>query len=329
LTPDAFSAIVPKTFIPIVVAECGKPLRWVDWSEYYTFCWRDAKPHMATPDAFSPSNFPDGYCYVASEWSVEEGGRVILLEMHRRDVSMSHDETCGDESPAEIQTPRDLSPLDRDFHLGLYRYAVQRYQPIVEGRTGVQLGAITVKDISELYADKVAEIERWFGRGWRGFLRRLRFQRHAESWRASAEDSISRIDPRTGAVYGRNAIYVSFTLGTMYHEDAVARTTVHELTHCLWERLGGQFLRPSRRADSQIQDHKLAVEGYAVYAERIWFRDSYPLWLRRRLASERLDESTVYIMGMRAIEKLVDKWGEWILLKVPRDWQKLLKTIRS
>jgi hypothetical protein len=108
-----------------------------------------------------------------------------------------------------------------------------------------------------------------------------------------------------------------------------SQTTVHELTHCLWERLGGRFLRPSRQADSRIHDHKLAVEGYAVYGERIWFRDSYPLWLRQRLASERLDEAIDYTMGMRAIEKLVDKWGEWILLKVPRDWQKLLKTIST
>jgi hypothetical protein len=73
----------------------------------------------------------------------------------------------------------------------------------------------------------------------------------------------------------------------------------------------------------------LAVEGYATYAERIWFRDSYPLWLRKRLASERLDEASVYTMGMRIMEKLVDKWGERILLKVPRDWQKLSKTIQG
>jgi hypothetical protein len=72
----------------------------------------------------------------------------------------------------------------------------------------------------------------------------------------------------------------------------------------------------------------MAIEGYAVYADRIWFRDSYPLWLRKRLPLERLNEESLHIKGMRAIERLVDKWGEEILLKIPREWQNLLMTVR-
>lgn len=311
LTPEEFDTIIPKQFIPIVVAECNKPLRWVDWSEYFTFCSQDAKRHIATPEAFSPGHFPDGYCYVASEWSSEDGRSLILLEMHR------HTEAGESEPSTTPPTSSQLSALDREFYLGLYRYAVRRYQPVIEKRTGTDLGRIAVKDIAEFRTDRLAYLERYINRGWNGFLRRLGLGWRVESCRAWAEHSASRIAPEIGAVYAHNSFYVSFTLGTMFHEDAVARTTVHELAHCLWERLGGRFL------DSP----QLVIEGYAVYAERVWFRDSYPVWLRNRLASERLDETNSYTKGMRAIEKLVDKWGEWILLKVPRDWQKLWKTI--
>jgi hypothetical protein len=121
LTPDDFYEIVLEASVPLVVAESGKPLRWVDWSEYYTFFWRDAQPHIATSEASSPECFPDGYCYVASEWSaVEDGESVILLEMYRKDIPVPCDEAARDQPSSEVQTQHGLSILERDFCLGLY-----------------------------------------------------------------------------------------------------------------------------------------------------------------------------------------------------------------
>jgi hypothetical protein len=64
------------------VAECGKPLHWIEKSACYQF-WKDeAKPHIASPDRFSPDDWPDGRCHLASEWVTDDGETVIVLETY-------------------------------------------------------------------------------------------------------------------------------------------------------------------------------------------------------------------------------------------------------
>jgi hypothetical protein len=44
--------------------------------------------------------------------------------------------------------------LEQDYTHGLYRYAVKRYQPIIEEQVGVWLGKIALKDALELYPER-------------------------------------------------------------------------------------------------------------------------------------------------------------------------------
>lgn len=68
--------------LQFVVAECGKPLRWIGKSACYDFWKKEAKPHIASPDGFFPEDWPDGRCYLASEWLIDDGESVIVLESH-------------------------------------------------------------------------------------------------------------------------------------------------------------------------------------------------------------------------------------------------------
>ena len=65
-----------------VVAECGKPLRWVEKSACYEFWKNEAKLHIASADRFFPEEWPGGRCYLASEWVIDDSELVIVLEMH-------------------------------------------------------------------------------------------------------------------------------------------------------------------------------------------------------------------------------------------------------
>lgn len=63
-----------------VVADLGRPFEWVPSDERYDFWKAEARPHLAAPDSKAPlDDFPDQYCYFASEWKGFDGGAIILL----------------------------------------------------------------------------------------------------------------------------------------------------------------------------------------------------------------------------------------------------------
>jgi hypothetical protein len=66
--------------VRFVVADVGKPYQWIPNNEGYDF-WKDeVKPHLANPGSgVALEDFPDEYCYVASEWKTYEGEMIILL----------------------------------------------------------------------------------------------------------------------------------------------------------------------------------------------------------------------------------------------------------
>lgn len=172
LTPDGLQLYMScqQNAAPFVIADLGKPLRWVEWEKYWGF-WREVEPHLVSPENLTTTSGSGDYCYVASEWSVEDGERVNLLETHRRRTLPEHAEPNGiDVRPNE--TKPGLSAVDRQYYLGIYRYAVRRFQPIIEERTGVQLGNVCVKDVSELHHDMVMEAKRG-PKGFRGLLQRV------------------------------------------------------------------------------------------------------------------------------------------------------------
>ena len=72
--------LLRKDTVRFVVADLGQPYHWIPNNERYDF-WKDeVKAHLASPE--SPSalqDFPDEYCYFASEWKSYDGEVIILL----------------------------------------------------------------------------------------------------------------------------------------------------------------------------------------------------------------------------------------------------------
>ena len=66
--------------IRFVVADVGKPFEWIPNNERYDF-WKDeVKAHLAAPESKAMlEEFPDEYCYFASEWKSYDGETIILL----------------------------------------------------------------------------------------------------------------------------------------------------------------------------------------------------------------------------------------------------------
>jgi hypothetical protein len=68
--------------VHFVMANVGSSLKWIPLDESYSFWKSEVKKHLADPavDNYS-ENFPDEYCYFASEWESEGGEPIILLTM--------------------------------------------------------------------------------------------------------------------------------------------------------------------------------------------------------------------------------------------------------
>jgi len=211
---------------------------------------------------------------------------------------------------------------DKEFFLGLYRSAVGFYQPKIEKRTGIPLGAISVWDYGQLHPHVVCDLKRRLG-----FIRALLYRHRIRNYSQAVGIAYADNAHECGASYYRNAIYVSFVSGTA-HDYAIAELTVHELSHALWEKLAGVPLDEHWRGTKKLAstDHerfRLLVEGYAMYAQTVWFRDFYPLCLRNNLGFARLDHKSVYFRGFKRIQELVKESGQQVLLEIPSRWQSL------
>ena len=66
--------------VSFVVADVGKPYKWIPNNERYDF-WKDeVKAHLAAPESEAYlEDFPDEYCYFASEWKSYDGDTIVLL----------------------------------------------------------------------------------------------------------------------------------------------------------------------------------------------------------------------------------------------------------
>ena len=66
--------------VRFVVADIGKPFAWIPNDERYAFWKGEVKAHLAPPEAKAAlGDFPDEYCYFASEWKSVDGDTIILL----------------------------------------------------------------------------------------------------------------------------------------------------------------------------------------------------------------------------------------------------------
>jgi hypothetical protein len=67
-----------------VVADVGRPLRWLPANERFAF-WKDeVKCRLVASDArtFQLDDYPCSYCYVATRWTCPSLGPVVVLEKH-------------------------------------------------------------------------------------------------------------------------------------------------------------------------------------------------------------------------------------------------------
>ncbi|APO52549.1 hypothetical protein LUI11_05215 [Bradyrhizobium diazoefficiens] len=67
-----------------VVADVGKPLRWISAADRFSFWKTEVKGRLIARDAdcFSLGDYPDSYCYVATAWSGTAPMPIIVLEIH-------------------------------------------------------------------------------------------------------------------------------------------------------------------------------------------------------------------------------------------------------
>jgi hypothetical protein len=68
--------------VRFVVADICSRLQWITPEECFRFWKSEAKARIREPDSQSRlEDFPDEYCYFASEWKPADGGEPIVLLM--------------------------------------------------------------------------------------------------------------------------------------------------------------------------------------------------------------------------------------------------------
>ncbi len=183
-----------------------------------------------------------------------------------------------------------LDEADSQFFLGLYRCAVELYQPKIEKRTGVSLGEIKVWHFKHADEHFLRDVQR---RSWLRLLGPLagvflkgRLRRMSEQLKSTYTDRARGCM----AQYYNGGIYVSFDVDIRSHQEGVACAVVHELSHALWDRLAAlpMAMEPVVTQKGR-QKFQLFVEGYATYGERVWFLDFYPRDVREAMQYWRLD----------------------------------------
>ena len=98
------------------------------------------------------------------------------------------------------------------------------------------------------------------------------------------------------------------------------RGAVHEISHHLWDALGGEISKISYDKNPRLSMMK---EGYASYCELTWFADLYPL--KKELNYSCYWGVPDYIAGGLRMLSFVHKYGEDIMLEVPKRWRELDK----
>jgi hypothetical protein len=74
-----------------------------------------------------------------------------------------------------------------------------------------------------------------------------------------------------------------------------------------------------------LDDFHLFVEGFATYAERVWFLDLYPVQIRNWIKHARFDQNTIHYRGFLRVKELVERHGQEILPQIPRRWKALAR----
>ena len=216
-----------------------------------------------------------------------------------------------------------LSKKEKERVLGKYREAANRYLPLIEQRTGIDLGEVKVEWIGNSFRCEFKHhLDKALGetknKVQRGALLILGSGLYPiiELIRMYEEDfSSAHYNERTQTICVPFGLYskASILEEVMYgSSQAIDETIIHELTHHLWNSV------PNRIKMSETPD--LLTEGYAIYGEHNWFADLLPDG--RNLGNPE-DYLKHYLEGRKIIEKLVQRHGEGILLEIPVIWKEL------
>jgi hypothetical protein len=83
LTAEDVRALLGRGPLRVVVADIGHPLKWIGGKDVFPF-WKDeVRPHLA--DHRRPivlDEFPGGYVYLVSAWTLADGSPVLVLEVY-------------------------------------------------------------------------------------------------------------------------------------------------------------------------------------------------------------------------------------------------------
>src|SRR5947208_1474977 len=80
--PGDIEALLRTGPIQFVVANVGDRLRWIDKENCFIFWKNELREHLHDEGRPYLEDYPGAYFYFASEWHLEYGERVILLEKH-------------------------------------------------------------------------------------------------------------------------------------------------------------------------------------------------------------------------------------------------------
>lgn len=81
LTHDDVRQFLASGPVQFVVVDVGAAPRWIPERECFQFWKNEAKPHLASATRASLDEFPDGYCYFATQWvGREREPPIVVLE---------------------------------------------------------------------------------------------------------------------------------------------------------------------------------------------------------------------------------------------------------
>jgi hypothetical protein len=203
---------------------------------------------------------------------------------------------------------------------------VELYQPKIEERTGVSLGNIEVKDYGHVVTDHIKAARCKSKKELEDFpiLNAIDGITSFGSWPLLTLERLYKQN-YVDMAYSDSKIYVN--LGASRKWDLATRANlhfdqqvVHELSHRLWECLGGT-LDDLPICANQKTDF---VEGFATYCDNIFFRDFYPSGFEINT-----DKKGKYFRGYRKVLMLAEEHGEGILLQVPSRWKEFDRELEN
>lgn len=83
LTAADIAELLRRGPVRFVVADIGGELEWVPQSDCYKFWKSEVKERLPDPtEQIRVWEYPDGYCYFATEWADRGGIPIVLLAIY-------------------------------------------------------------------------------------------------------------------------------------------------------------------------------------------------------------------------------------------------------